>query len=125
MQNRPTRNWKDVLYLLLPLLNNEVVILTITMKNVLDRITQVTSAYPTELRRCTHPTHNLRHSSVSCGSQDNSDSIATGCKFWVRSSVGARKFCLLNSVQTGSGAHPPSYKMGTGDCFLGGKAAGA
>jgi len=29
------------------------------------------------------------------------------------------------SVQTGSGAHPASYPMCTGDSFPGGKAAGA
>jgi hypothetical protein len=28
-------------------------------------------------------------------------------------------------VQTGSGVHPTSYPMGTGDSFPGGKAAGA
>jgi len=34
--------------------------------------------------------------------------------------------CLLasNRVQTGSGANPASYPIGTGDSFLGGKAAG-
>jgi hypothetical protein len=32
---------------------------------------------------------------------------------------------LLHSVQTGSGARPASYSMGTGDSFPGGKAAGA
>jgi hypothetical protein len=34
-------------------------------------------------------------------------------------------FYLLNVVQTGSGAHPASYPMGTGSSFPGGKAAGA
>jgi hypothetical protein len=34
-------------------------------------------------------------------------------------------FSLLHIVQTGSGAHPASYPMGTGDSFLAGKAAGA
>jgi hypothetical protein len=32
---------------------------------------------------------------------------------------------VLHVVQTGSGAHPSSYQMGTGECFPGGKAAGA
>jgi hypothetical protein len=32
------------------------------------------------------------------------------------------KFSLLHSVQTGSGAHPVSYSMGTGGIFLGGRA---
>jgi hypothetical protein len=35
-----------------------------------------------------------------------------------------RDFSLLN-VQTGSGAHPISYKAGTGGCVFGGKTAGA
>jgi hypothetical protein len=30
---------------------------------------------------------------------------------------------LLHSVQSGSGNHPVSYQMGTGNSFLGGKAA--
>jgi hypothetical protein len=33
--------------------------------------------------------------------------------------------CLLHSVQTGSGAHPVSYPMGTGGSFPGDKAAGS
>jgi hypothetical protein len=33
-------------------------------------------------------------------------------------------FSLLHSVQTGSGAHPASYPMGTGDFSPRGKAAG-
>jgi hypothetical protein len=42
--------------------------------------------------------------------------------------VGVRvgsEFSLLHVVQTGSGAHPASYPMGTGGSFPGGKAAGA
>jgi hypothetical protein len=38
---------------------------------------------------------------------------------------GAKDFSLLRSVQTGSGAHPVSYTMGSGGSFPGGKAAGA
>jgi hypothetical protein len=37
----------------------------------------------------------------------------------------AKGFSLLRDVQSGSGAHPTSYKKGTGGCFPGGKAAGA
>jgi hypothetical protein len=40
----------------------------------------------------------------------------------VRFLAGARDLYLLHSVQTGSGAHPASYPMGTGGSFLGGKA---
>jgi hypothetical protein len=35
-----------------------------------------------------------------------------------------RDFCLLHSIQTGSGSHPVSYPMSTMDSFRGGKAAG-
>jgi hypothetical protein len=38
--------------------------------------------------------------------------------------VEAKGFSLLHIVQTGCGAHSASYTMGTGSCFLGGKAAG-
>jgi hypothetical protein len=43
----------------------------------------------------------------------------------VRVLAGAGNFYLHHRVQTGSGAHPASYLMGTGDSFPGGKAAGA
>jgi hypothetical protein len=36
-----------------------------------------------------------------------------------------QEFSLLYFVQTGSGDHPTSYPMGTGDSFPGGKAAEA
>jgi hypothetical protein len=54
-------------------------------------------------------------------SRNSSVGIATG---WVLDGPGfiadgARDFCLLHSVLTGSGFHPASYAMGTGDCFLG------
>jgi hypothetical protein len=42
----------------------------------------------------------------------------------VRIPVGARN-CSHHRVHTGSGAHPPSYWMGTRGSFPGGKAAGA
>jgi hypothetical protein len=35
------------------------------------------------------------------------------------------KIFLLHSVQTGSGAHPVSYPMGTGGSFPGGKVTGS
>jgi hypothetical protein len=43
----------------------------------------------------------------------------------VRVSVGARNLSPHHHVQTGSGAHPASYSMGTRDSFPGSKAAGA
>jgi hypothetical protein len=43
----------------------------------------------------------------------------------VRVLAEVRYFSLLHSVQTGSGALPVSYPMGTGGYFLGVKAAGA
>jgi hypothetical protein len=39
----------------------------------------------------------------------------------VRSPAGAEDFSFNLCVQTGSGAHPPSYTMGTGGPFPGGK----
>jgi hypothetical protein len=36
-----------------------------------------------------------------------------------------RRLFVLNGVQTGSGAHPAYYPMGTAGDFPGGKAAGA
>jgi hypothetical protein len=41
------------------------------------------------------------------------------------SSSSSGNFSLHHRVQTGSGAHPASYPMGTRDSFPGGKAAGA
>jgi hypothetical protein len=40
----------------------------------------------------------------------------------VRSPAGAEDFSSSLYAQTGSGAHPASYKMGTGGPFPGGKA---
>jgi hypothetical protein len=63
-------------------------------------------------------------------SRDSSVGIALsyGLDDWgsrVRFPAGAGNFSLHHRVQNGSGAHPPSYPMGTRDSFLGGKAAGA
>jgi hypothetical protein len=57
---------------------------------------------------------------------DSSVGLATGYGFDGRASIlgRARDFSLLNSVQTGSGAHPASYLMCIGGPFLEGKAAG-
>jgi hypothetical protein len=43
----------------------------------------------------------------------------------VRFPAGARNFSLHHRVQSGSGAHPASYPMGTRGSFPWGKAAGA
>jgi hypothetical protein len=43
----------------------------------------------------------------------------------VRLPAGAGNFYLHHRVQNGSGAHPPSYPVGTGGSFPGGKATGA
>jgi hypothetical protein len=51
-------------------------------------------------------------------------SIVTGWTARVQFPGGGRDFCLLHSVQTGSGAHPASCTMGMGSFFLRGKAAG-
>jgi hypothetical protein len=62
-------------------------------------------------------------------SRDSSVSIALGYGLddrgsRVRFPAGAGNFSLHHRVQSGSGAHPASYPMGTGDSFSGGKAAG-
>jgi hypothetical protein len=62
-------------------------------------------------------------------SRDSVVGIAAGCELddlgvGVRVPVGSRIF-LLYGVQTGSGAHPTSYRMGTWGSFAGGKATGA
>jgi hypothetical protein len=51
--------------------------------------------------------------------------LATGWKFGVRFSAGTGNFSLHHRVQNGSGAHPPSYPMGTGGFFPRDKATGA
>jgi hypothetical protein len=43
----------------------------------------------------------------------------------VRFPAGAGNFSLHRRVQNGSGAHPASYRMGTGGSFPGGKEARA
>jgi hypothetical protein len=40
----------------------------------------------------------------------------------IRFLIGAEDFSFSSCVQTGSGAHPASYPMGTGGPFPGGKA---
>jgi hypothetical protein len=62
-------------------------------------------------------------------SWDSAVGIATGYGLdgrgvGVRVPVG-QDFCLFRVIQTGSGAHPASYPIGTGGSFPGGKAAGA
>jgi hypothetical protein len=57
-------------------------------------------------------------------SQDSTVGIATGWTTRIRFPA-VQDCSLLNSVQTGSGAHPASYPMSTGGCFSGGKAVGA
>jgi len=51
-------------------------------------------------------------------------SIVLGYGMDDRGSVSCREFSLRHRVQTASGAHPAPYPEGTGDSFLGGKAAG-
>jgi hypothetical protein len=54
--------------------------------------------------------------------RDSSVGLATSTTARVRFPVEA-SFCLLHVVQTGSGAHPVSYPMGTVGSFAGSKAA--
>jgi hypothetical protein len=51
--------------------------------------------------------------------------IATGWTAGVRLPIGVRDVPIVRSVQTGSGAQPASYPMGTGYFFPGDKAARA
>jgi hypothetical protein len=62
-----------------------------------------------------------RYSSVGIATGYGLDDQCSG----VRCPAGAEKFSLLHRVQTGSGARPTSYPMGTGVSFPGGKAAEA
>jgi hypothetical protein len=50
--------------------------------------------------------------------------IFTGWTARVRLPQGVRDFFLPHSSHTDSEAHPVSYRMGTGELFLEGKAAG-
>jgi hypothetical protein len=52
----------------------------------------------------------------------SSGSLTTGWTIGVRSPIGAEDFSSSPCVQTGSGAHPASYPVGTGGPFPGGKA---
>jgi len=47
-----------------------------------------------------------------------------GIAQWYSAGLRAGNFSLHHRVQTGSGAHPASYPMGTRGSFPGGKAAG-
>jgi hypothetical protein len=63
-----------------------------------------------------------------CRSLDSSVGIASG--YGLEDGVGiqvpmGQEFSLLHVVQTGSGAHPTSYTMGTVSSFPGGKEAEA
>jgi hypothetical protein len=49
-----------------------------------------------------------------CGSRSSSGSLTTDRTIGVRSPTGAENFSSSPCVQTGSGAHPASYPMGTG-----------
>jgi hypothetical protein len=59
-------------------------------------------------------------------SRDNSVGIEMGYGLAGRGSIpgSVKYFYHLHTVQTGFGARPASYPMGTGDSFPGGKAAG-
>jgi hypothetical protein len=58
-------------------------------------------------------------------SRDSSVGIERGCGLVgrVQFAEGAIYCFLLHRVQTGPGAHPASYPMGTGGSFPGGKTA--
>jgi hypothetical protein len=71
----------------------------------------------------------MLHLFVVVRSRDSSVGIALGYGLDDRGSMvqfpaGAENFSLHHRAQNGSGAHPPSYPMGTRGSFPGGKAAG-
>jgi hypothetical protein len=71
---------------------------------------------------------NLMHVSATTRSRVSSGSIVSDYglddrAIGVRSPAGAKDFSFVLCVQTGSGAHPASCTMGTGDPFPGGKSA--
>jgi hypothetical protein len=75
---------------------------------------------------CCPRRHLNKKMSFNPGSWDSSVGIATRYGLGGPGSIPAvQDFSLLHSVQTGSGAHPASYPMGTGGSFPGGKAVGA
>jgi hypothetical protein len=62
---------------------------------------------------------------IACRSRDNSVGIAKDYGLVRRDSIPSRgkRFSLLHSVQTGCGAHRPSYPLSTGGSFPRGRAA--
>jgi hypothetical protein len=63
------------------------------------------------------------HSSVGRERRSNPYTVQNGrlrSRGWIPS--GVRNYDLLHSIQTGSGAHPASYPMGTGGSLPGVKA---
>jgi hypothetical protein len=50
---------------------------------------------------------------------------ATGWTVGLRSQEGTRDFCVLHSIQTGSGAHPAPHPTGNGGSLPQDKGAGA
>jgi hypothetical protein len=64
---------------------------------------------------------------IKKSSWDSSISVVMGCGLGDRGLIPGRAgdFPLLHSIQTGSGAHPASYPVGTGGSFPGGEVAGA
>jgi hypothetical protein len=66
----------------------------------------------------------ITNNSAFCSEPDSSVSIVSGDDWTtgVRSPAEAKDFSSSLCVQTGSGAHPASCRMGTGGPFPGGKA---
>jgi hypothetical protein len=66
--------------------------------------------------------HFLIPNTFVLGSRGSSVSLTTDWTTGVRSPTEAEDFSSSLCVQTGSGAHPASYQMGTGGSFPGGEA---
>jgi hypothetical protein len=76
----------------------------------------------TKNRKCSTKVQKIYHSYVPSHGTGRAR-WATGWTTGVRFPVGAENFSIHHRVQTGSGAHPASYPMGTRGSSPGGKAA--
>jgi len=91
-------------------------------KNVFNRYIFV---WDNNTKFCLHLCRQMEeHSGVNTRSQISGYEL-DGRMIGVQFSAGAGNFFLRDRVQTGAGAHPTSYLMGTGGLYPGGKAFGA
>jgi hypothetical protein len=75
-----------------------------------------------EVQKWSRPVLNYYSGYVRAGVAESVQCLTTDCTAGVRSPTEAEDFPSILCVQTGSGAHPASYTVGTGGSFPGGKA---